>query len=225
MMIGTLLWRDDASREDAVYRNAFRRKRFARFLQIVDEVVQARGRCRVLDLGGGISYWMGLEQAWRDRPLHVTLVNLAQESVPDGRFASLAGDACRLPGFADDAFDVVHSNSVIEHVGGWADKRRMAAEVHRLAPRHFVQTPNFWFPIEPHFRTPAIHWMPEPWRRALVMRGPRGFYPQAKTLDEAEAILADASLLDARGMAELFPGSEILRERFCGLTKSLIAIR
>lgn len=224
-MIAALSWRDDASREDAVYRNAFRRKRFAAFLALVDEVVRERGRCRILDLGGGVAYWLGLEESWRDRPIHVTLVNLAAEPVPDGRFLSLAGDACSLPEQPDAAFDIVHSNSVIEHVGSWADKRRMAAEVRRLAPRHFVQTPNYWFPIEPHFRMAAIHWLPRPWRRALVMGAARGFYPRAATLDQADAVLRDAALLDAREMAELFPGSRLVRERFCGLTKSLIAIR
>ncbi|WP_375461788.1 class I SAM-dependent methyltransferase [uncultured Enterovirga sp.] len=224
-MTSLALPKDDTAREDAVYRNAFRRRRFAAFLALVDDVVRERGRCRVLDLGGGVSYWLGLEQAWRDRPVHVTLVNLASEPVPDGRFESLAGDACSLPDYPDDAFDIVHSNSVIEHVGSWSNKKRMAAEVRRLAPRYFVQTPNYWFPIEPHFRTPAIHWLPRPWQRRLVMRSALGFHPRAESLDEADRILADASLLDGREMAELFPDGRILRERFCGLTKSLIAIR
>lgn len=224
-MIGTTLWTDAESRENAVYRNAFRRRRFAQFLALVDAVVQEKGRCRVLDLGGGVSYWMGLEEAWRDRPLHITLVNLASEPVPDSRFESRAGNACSLPELPDGAFDIVHSNSVIEHVGTWADKKRMAAEVRRLAPRYFVQTPNYWFPIEPHFRMLGIHWMPRPWQRALVSSKARGFYPQAAGLDEADRILADASLLDGQDMATLFPEARIERERFFGLTKSLIAIR
>lgn len=215
----------EAAREDAVYRNRFRRRRFAAFLALVDEVVAQKGRVRVLDLGGGVSYWMGVEELWRDRPLHVTLVNLASERVPDARFTSLAGNACHLPDFEDGAFDIVHSNSVIEHVGAWADQSRMAAEVRRLAPRYFVQTPNFWFPIEPHFRTPAIHWLPRPWRRRLVMARALGFYPRAATLDQADAILSDASLLDATEMAFLFPDARLVRERFAGLTKSLVAIR
>lgn len=224
-MIATTLWKDEASREDAVYKNAFRRRRFAGFLALVDDVLRERGRCRVLDLGGGVSYWLGLEDAWRDRPLHVTLVNLEQEAVPDARFESRAGDACHLPDQPDGAFDIVHSNSVIEHVGTWSDKARMAAEVRRLAPRYFVQTPNYWFPIEPHFRTAAIHWLPRPWRREMVLRKARGFYPRATSLMEADTILRDAALLDAHEMSALFPDARIARERFCGLTKSLIAIR
>jgi hypothetical protein len=214
-----------ATTETAVYRNKFRRQRLARFLTLVDDVLKTKRSCRILDVGGGIAYWKGLEDLWSDRPVHITLVNLKAEPVPDSRFASLAGDACNMPEFENNAFDVIHSNSVLEHVGSYANKRRMAEEIQRIAPRHFVQTPNFWFPIEPHFRTPAIHWLPEPLRVAAVMRKKLGFYPQAETRDQAYEILSDASLLDFKDMQTLFPTSQIERERVFGFTKSLIAIR
>ena len=88
-----------------------------------------------------------------------------------------------------------------------------------------MQTPNYWFPLEPHFRTPFIHWLPEPWRVALVKSGKRGCYPQAKTDSEARDILQDAILLDAPAMRSLFPQSQIAREKVAFLTKSLIAVR
>ena len=214
-----------ATGEAAVYGNRFRQRRLARFLALVDEVVAVKGSCRILDVGGRHAYWQALEPLWRDRPCHITLVNLASETVSDRRFASIAGDACDLARFGDRSFDLVHSNSVIEHVGRWQDQRRMADEVRRLAPRYFVQTPNFWFPIEPHFRVPLIHWLPEPWRVGIVMRHACGFYPRARSRDEARRILDDARLLDCGAMAELFPDAAIERERFAGFTKSLIAIR
>jgi hypothetical protein len=101
----------------------------------------------------------------------------------------------------------------------------MAREVRRLAPRYFVQTPNFWFPIEPHFRAPFIHWLPEPWRVSIIMRFACGFFPRARSCDEARRILDELRLLDAQAMAELFPDAMIERERFAGFTKSLIAVR
>jgi hypothetical protein len=214
-----------ATSEDVVYRNRFRQKRLKRFLSMVDEIVAASGTCNILDVGGNVAYWLGLEPLWRDRPCHITLVNIGGELVPDRRFTSIAGDARDLSRFRDLSFDLVHSNSVIEHVGLWRDQLRMAQEVRRLAPRYFVQTPNFWFPIEPHFRTPLIHWLPEPWRVAIVMHRACGFYPRARSCDQARHILDDARLLDARAMAELFPDGVIERERFAGLTKSLVAIR
>jgi hypothetical protein len=214
-----------ATSEAAVYGNRFRQRRLARFLSIVDEIVAAKGTCRILDVGGKHAYWQALEPLWGDRPCHITLVNLANEPVSDTRFSSVAGNACDLSQFSDRSFDLVHSNSVIEHVGRWQDQCRMAKEVRRLAARYFVQTPNYWFPVEPHFRFPFIHWLPEPWRVKIVMRRACGFYPRAQSSDEARRILDDARLLDFEAMAELFPDGAIERERFAGFTKSLIAIR
>jgi hypothetical protein len=214
-----------ATTEDAVYANRFRQARFTRFLSVVDEIIAGKGLCRIVDVGGKAIYWQKLEPLWRGRQVHITLVNLESEPEPDGRFASRAGDARDLRQFPEMSFDLVHSNSVIEHVGLWHDQQRMAQEIRRLAPRYFVQTPNFWFPVEPHFRAPFIHWLPEPWRASIVMRRGCGFYPRARSTDEARRILDDARLLDARAMAELFPDAVIERERFAGFTKSLIAIR
>jgi hypothetical protein len=210
---------------DVVYRNPFRMRRLREFLRIVDAVLAVKERCRILDLGGTQAYWYGLEDLWRDRNVHITVVNLGAEATADPRFTLLAGDACGLSQFPDRAFDVVHSNSVIEHVGDWSRQCLMAGEVRRLASSYFVQTPNFWFPVEPHFRTPFIHWLPRPWRAGIVMRYACGFYPKAATVDEAQRILDDARLVDARMMAALFPDAEMRRERIGPFTKSLIAVR
>lgn len=161
---------------------------------------------------------------WEGRPIRVTMINLAAETTGDDRFTSMAGDARELP-FPDQSFDIVHSNSVIEHVGRWGDMKRMAQEVRRLAPRHFVQTPNYWFPVEPHFRTPVIHWLPEPLRMAIVRRRACGFYPRAETIDDGMRFLEDAILLTHAQMASLFPDSRIERERVGPFCKSLIAVR
>ena len=209
-----------------VYRNGFRVARFRIFLELVDAVLRERPVCRVLDVGGEVGYWRGLEDLWAGRPLEITIVNIsANENSAPGLFEMRVGDARDLADFADGAFDVVHSNSVIEHVGQWSDMQAMAREVRRLAPRYFVQTPNYWFPQEPHLRVPMIHWMPRPWRREIVMRRACGFYPRAASVAEAYKILSDASLLDAPGMGALFPDARLVRERFGPLTKSLIAVR
>jgi hypothetical protein len=214
-----------APQPEAIYGSRFRRKRLAAFLSIVDEVVARQQHCRVLDLGGETGYWTSLSDLWAGRPLSFTLLNRMPQAAPDERFVARVGDACALSEYEDLAFDVVHSNSVLEHVGSWTNKRRMAAEIRRLAPRYFVQTPNYWFPVEPHFRTPFFHWLPRPWQRGLVLSGRRGCFHQATSLDQADWMLNDSSLLDAREMAELFPDARIARERVAGLTKSLIAVR
>lgn len=210
---------------DAVYRNRFRVRRFARFLGIVDEIIARAGRCRILDAGGRMEHWAAMADLYGDRAIHVTLVNLEAEQTSDPRFTGTAGDACAMPQFADGSFDLVYSNSVIEHVGRWSDQKRMAAEVRRLAPRHFIQTPDYWCPVEPHFRLPVIHWLPVPWQAAIVQARACGFYPRARNTDEALTILEDARLLNLKAMKALFPDSTIERERVLGLPKSLIAVR
>jgi hypothetical protein len=213
-----------AEREAVCYANQFRQQRLKRFLTIVDEVVAVRKACRIIDIGGWVDYWQFLEPLWRGRPIHITMVNLVLAPVPDERFSSIICDARYLNQLDDFSFDLVHSNSVIEHVGLWRDQCKMAREVRRLAPRYFVQTPNYWFPVEPHLRTPFIHWLPEPWRIAIVRKRACGYFPRAQSYEEARDVLDDARLLDAEAMAKLFPEAIIERERFAGFTKSLIAI-
>jgi hypothetical protein len=212
-------------RETACYGNRFRQKRMRRLLTIVDGIIAARGTCHILDVGGWVGYWRGLEPLWQDRQIHITMVNLVNVPVPDERFSSVRGDARDLSQFGDLSFDLVHSNSVIEHVGSWRDQCKMAQEVRRLAARYFVQTPNYWFPIEPHLRTPFIHWLPYPWRVTIVRNRACGFFPRAQSYSQARDILDDARLLDAGRLADLFPDAVVERERFAGFTKSLIAIR
>jgi SAM-dependent methyltransferase len=75
--------------------------------------------------------------------------------------AYVQGDACALP-FPDGAFDVVHSNAVIEHVGGRERQETFVREALRVGRRVFLTTPNRRFPIEVHTRLPLVHWLPEP---------------------------------------------------------------
>ena len=54
------------------------------------------------------------------------------------------------------SYDVVFSNSLLEHVGGHAQRAALAREVRSLAPRHWVQTPYRYFPLEPHWLFPGM---------------------------------------------------------------------
>jgi Methyltransferase domain len=203
----------------------FRRRRFALFLTLVDRVLSSKKICRIIDIGGEPQYWNTVADLIGERLIHVTLLNKTVFKADNTMFESISGDARDLSSLNDMSFDLVHSNSVIEHVGNWLDMCAMAREVRRLAPSYLVQTPNFWFPMEQHCSTLFFHWMPEPVRVSLLMRRPRSYWGQAPDVHTAMGQIQSVMLLDSRGFAALFDDAKIYRERFFGLTKSLIAIR
>jgi hypothetical protein len=204
-----------------------RRARSRHVTALIEQAsAQAAGACRILDLGGEPEYWALFDRAALERcGVHITLVNPQAFEVADPMFTALEGDACDLPQWADGAFDLVHSNSVVEHVGDWPRMEAFAREARRLAPRYYVQTPYFWFPIEPHFSAPFFHWRSEQSRARALMKKRHGFADRAADVGQAMRDVQHARLLDKTQFRFLFPDARHLDETFFGLTKSLIAIR
>ena len=109
---------------------------------------------RILDVGGTPTFW---ELRGRDLPNDpsVVVLNLVPLESSDPRITTRVGNALDMSDLADGSFDIVFSNAVIEHVETLENQRRMAAEIQRVGRRYFVQTPNKYFPLEPHFLTPG----------------------------------------------------------------------
>ena len=118
---------------------------------------------------------------------------------------------------------------MIEHVGDAESQRRFAREVARVGRAYWVQTPNRWFPVEQHLLTPLVHWLPKPWQRWIVPRFTVWGALVRPSADRRAFYLAhyldDVRLLSAAEFAALFPGARVIRERVCGWTKSLVAVR
>lgn len=125
------------------------------------------------------------------------------------------GDGTRLQ-FGDSEFGAVFSSSTIEHVPKELQPA-FAAEIRRVGRRYFVQTPNRYFPIEPHYQFPLFQFLPRRVQRALNSRFSLGWRKKGEW--------EDITLLTARDLRRLFPDAEIHRERVFGLTKSLMAVR
>lgn len=155
----------------------------------------------------------------------VTLVNTFPVADDDPMFEAIQADACALDDLPDHSFDLVHSNSVIEHVGDWTRVEAFARQTRRLAPRYYVQTPYFWFPVEPHFSALFFHWRSEQWRARALMRRAHGFAEHAQDIGAAMRDVQEARLLDKAQFNFLFPDAGHFDEQAAGLTKSLIAIR
>ena len=82
---------------------------------------------------------------------------------------------------------------------------------------YYVQTPNRWFPIEPHYQFPFFQFFPERLQRWLNSRFTLGWREKGSW--------EEANLLSAGDLRRLFPDGEIHREKLLGLTKSLMVVR
>lgn len=136
--------------------------------------------------------------------------------------------------FKDKYFDIVFSNSVIEHVTlkkkdiwnikssrkfkeeSFANQRKFANEIIRLGKNFYVQTPNKYFLLETHSWLPFIQYLP---RFVLI--------PFIKFMNKfwIKKTQPDWNLLDKKDMKKLFPSSRILYEKFLFLNKSIIAVK
>src|SRR5690606_11961609 len=149
-----------------------------------------------------------------DRIARVILLNSDEFELSrpgtEGLFVPQLGDARDLSAYADGSIDLVHSNSVIEHVGLWPDMRAMASEVRRVGRSGWVQTPAWEFPIEPHYRLPFLHWLAPPARRALLRFSPD--YGRLR-IDQKRHHIERINLLSRKEFETLFPGCSLYVER------------
>jgi hypothetical protein len=210
---------------DGSFSNSRRTRRFEAFARILEGIIDQRDRpARVLDIGGTNSFWEQRGWAGRD-DVHVILVNLEAERQVHDNVEPRAGDATNLSQLPDGSFDVVFSNSVIEHLETLERQAAMAAEVRRLAPTYWVQTPNFWFPVEPHFLTPAWHWLPVGLRVEMLRRRRWGWRGPCPDEDRARALVREVRLMRGRELRRLFPDATLETECIGPLVKSFVAVR
>ena len=169
----------------------------------------------VLDLGGQ-------PMIWDSTPMRLDLTILNRPGVAASNHAShheihyTEGDACAVEGFAERSFDIVFSNSVIEHVGPTDKQAEFAREVRRLGRSYWVQTPSKWFPIEAHCGMPFWWFYPAPVRRYAIERW-------RKKLPAWTEMVEETTVLTKRDLRHLFPEATIMVESSFGLPKSYVA--
>jgi hypothetical protein len=174
---------------------------------------------RVIDLGGDARYWAAAPV----RPAELVLLNLYEQEPPFETARVVVGDACALPDeLASERFDLVYSNSAIEHVGGHSQREAFAESVEALGDRHWIQTPYRYFPIEPHWLFPGFQFLPVS-ARATVTQNWRIGQRYTRDRDAAIAQAMSVRLLSRTELAHYFPRSEIWTERLGGVVKSLVA--
>lgn len=182
------------------------------------ELMRPQPNARILNVGttgSRIGFWEQLEH-WYPYPeritgggLHVEAVEDCKESFP--KVTAMVFDGCALP-FADKSFDIVYSNAVLEHLPGPDFVVRFAKEVQRVGKGWFVSTPNFWYPVDPHYHLPLVQLLSQEAQRKLVTRLGKTPYEYLH-------------LLSRRELSRLFPSSRVAGCRVTFYPETLVAYR
>lgn len=169
----------------------------------------------ILDLGGQPMIWSSINSR-----LNITILNLPGIAFHDytshHKITYREGDACNVSGYEDHSFDIVFSNSVIEHVGDDKKQVEFAHEVMRLGRSYWVQTPSIYFPIEAHSGMPFWWLYPERLRQYFISRWRR-------KLPEWTEMVEGTRVLSVRQLETLFPNATVTTERVLGIPKSYVA--
>lgn len=193
--------------------------RYALFNMLLDSKPRP---LKILDLGGTQKFWemTGVQDF---DGISVTLLNIMPIEVSKPGFRSIVGDARNMAEFEAGEFDIVFSNSVIEHVGNYDDQRAMAKEIKRVGKSYFVQTPNRYFPIEPHTVFPLFQFLPIGIRAWLLSRFSMGWFEKINNREEARELAISIRLMTRKEFEGLFPDAIFEKEQIFGVTKSFIA--
>lgn len=243
---GEKLYGDDLSHEEIERWNndeklwfiwrltGFRKKRFELFLAQIQRLLDSYSdkRIEILDVGGGVWFWENfLTEYWINK-VSITILNIrmldneSMKTIANKReiYKFIQGDALSLP-FKDKSFDVVFSNSVIDHLYSFHNQRKFAAEVRRVGKNYFVQTGNKKFFFEPHYLTPFVHYFPKEFQKKIIRHATIWGLLTKPSQEYVNNIVDEIILSSKEEFAELFPDAEILEEKVLGFTKSFIAVK
>ena len=204
--------------------NQFRQKRFELLKNGIEKLIQ-KDHFKILDIGGDIQYWKNI--GWQHPACKIHLLNLYESKVPENesqQFSSSVGNGLSLE-YKKGEVDLIFSNSVIEHVGSYANQQIFASEVRRVSDKYIVQTPSIWFPLEPHSLIPLFQFLPHSIRALLIMTFNINYFPKAKTYKAAIIVSHSTLMFTHKRFKQLFPEAEIQVERFLGIPKSYTAIK
>jgi hypothetical protein len=200
-------------------------------MQFLDQAIEKTGKSDVslIDMGGTRGFWetnlQFLSEA--DRVRRIDIFNLAIPAVKNSVMDSIEiheapVDVTRLTDIDDGQYDIAFSNSVIEHVGNLSQQRCFADEIQRVAPRFVLQTPNRYFPLEPHFYVPFFPLIPLGIKTWMHRRFRLGWFAPEPDALQARIDCDEIRLLTRRELSLLFPKADLHMERFGGMVKSFI---
>ncbi len=201
--------------------NKFRKKRFEIFRKMLSE--ESNRVITILDVGGTIDYWRQMNPPEFNR-LDITILNIHNEEKSDSSYKYIKGSASELNMFKENQFDIVFSNSVIEHLSP-EEQAQMAKGMLRIGKRIYLQTPSFYFPIEPHFLFPFFQFLPRFIKILLIKNINLGWLKKQKNKADAVKLIKSINLLKFRNLEKLFPQTKICKEKLFLFTKSYIVMK
>ncbi|WP_135211417.1 hypothetical protein [Vitreimonas flagellata] len=210
-----------------VWTRAQRRARFAEFLP-------AQRPLRIVDLGGTVPFWRG----WGLKPedqLHITLINNHHIDTTAAGFGNQGSQIVNRVFDANDvttkylaSFDLIFSNSFLEHLDSRQAQAHLAAKICDSGKPYFIQVPNKNSPVDPHFPTPLAPFFaiyPRSVQAALLTRSRLGSGAKSTDINDAMERMRFYNPLGLNDMRTLFPVANFAIERPLGVPMSILAWR
>jgi len=210
-----------------------RGRRKLRFQHFIADLRCGERPLRIIDIGGTVPFWTRWWGLREEDGLHVTLVNDHIQDDTDDEdsnvpfLANLRTDATTLTEDDFSQYDCVFSNSCVEHLATWRDQMRMARTIMGSRLPYFVQVPNKFAPIDPHYPRPYVPFFgayPKEVQRRLLTVSALGSGGR-HTYATAGELLTYYNPLGPEDMRRLFPDAEVVVERPMGVPMSILAIR
>ncbi|MEM9829097.1 MAG: class I SAM-dependent methyltransferase [Bacteroidota bacterium] len=212
-------------------RESARKKRGKIFLKYL----QPTSQDKILDLGGDDGAYMAdiFPKSERD---NIYIGDIRERKLKKAeRLYGFKTMLLREDGGIPTGFDIIFCSSVIEHVtipkkeiynlksgqtfesASYERQKQFAQEIQNSSSRYFVQTPYKYFLIESHTWLPfIIVFLP----RKLQIK-----FIQFINKFWIKPTQPDFYLLTTKQLQHLFPDAKIVKEKFLGMTKSIIAVK
>lgn len=225
MIKSRLLGLTDVSKADS-YINRIREKRISLFRKFISDM----GRpVTILDIGGTVDFWrlahFGNLYCHNGGVVYcceITVLNIFEQKSEFMNIRCVVVDGTDLSRYEDNSFDVVFSNSVIEHV---KDREKMASEMLRVGKSVFLQTPSNLCLIEPHFMMPLFQFYPDFLKALLIQRFALGRREKVKCYEDALEEAKSVKLLSRKELINLFNGCSVYTEKMFWIPLSYIVYK
>jgi SAM-dependent methyltransferase len=157
----------------------------------------------LLDAGGNVGKGFTALRNFFKKVIVVDLSmgGLQKARVENENIHALIGNVCNIP-LKDRSVDFIFSNALIEHIKK-EERQLFAEEVRRVAKKgYFISTPNYWFPVEPHYLFPGWQYLPKRLRLFINRYFTLGFCKKG--------LYEDIDLLSRKELRRLFPEANII---------------